>query len=88
MRRRDELALLVAERGVVFLRGQDDWTIDQQLELGRTGDLFTCTLLLVFLLVAIWTRSTLSTLTRHRILTRKSTVVRPALSFGLVAFGC
>lgn len=31
---RDELALLVAERGVVFLRDQDI-TIEQQLELGR-----------------------------------------------------
>ncbi|SAM84736.1 related to JLP1-Fe(II)-dependent sulfonate/alpha-ketoglutarate dioxygenase [Ustilago bromivora] len=32
---KDELALLVAERGVAFFRGQDDWTIEQQLELGR-----------------------------------------------------
>jgi sulfonate dioxygenase len=31
---RDELALLVAQRGVVFLRDQDI-TIDQQLDLGR-----------------------------------------------------
>ena len=32
---KDELALLVAERGVVFFRGQDDWTIEEQLALGR-----------------------------------------------------
>ncbi|PWN53666.1 TauD-domain-containing protein [Violaceomyces palustris] len=32
---KDELALLVAERGVVFLRNQHDWTIEQQLELGK-----------------------------------------------------
>ncbi|PWN43443.1 TauD-domain-containing protein [Ceraceosorus guamensis] len=32
---RDELALLIAERGVVFFRDQEDWTIEQQLEFGR-----------------------------------------------------
>ena len=32
---KDELALLVAERGVVFFRDQLDWTIEEQLELGR-----------------------------------------------------
>ncbi|EPQ32442.1 uncharacterized protein PFL1_00638 [Pseudozyma flocculosa PF-1] len=34
-KQKDELALLVAERGVVFFRDQHDWTIEQQLDLGR-----------------------------------------------------
>jgi len=34
-KQRDELALLIAERGVVFFRDQDDFTIEDQLALGR-----------------------------------------------------
>lgn len=32
---KDELALLVAERGVVFIRAQHAWTVEDQLALGR-----------------------------------------------------
>jgi len=34
-KQKDELALLVAERGVVFIRNQSEWTIEEQLALGR-----------------------------------------------------
>lgn len=32
---KNDLARLIAHRGVVFFRDQDDWTVEDQLELGR-----------------------------------------------------